>query len=62
MPESYRRTGRLSSAPLHDEAGGGVTVLVGGDWGEEVARVGPAVGADRAALGKGEPAAIISHK
>src|SRR3954462_5002085 len=47
------------AAPLHGQLRGRVAVLVGGYGGEKVARVSQAVGADRAALGQGQSAAVV---
>ena len=47
------------AAPLHEQPRRRVAVLVGRDRRQEVARVGQAVGADRAALGQRERAAVV---
>ena len=58
-----RRVGDLRhpqrTAPLHGQLRGCVAILVGRDRGQEVARVGQAVGADRPALGQGQGTAIV---
>ena len=47
------------TAPFHEQFGRRVLVLIGRDRGEEVARIGEAIGADRAALRQREGAAVI---
>ncbi len=47
------------AAPFHEQFGRRVLVLIGRDRGEEIAGVGKAVGADRAALRQREGAAVI---
>src|SRR5262249_11620547 len=47
------------AAPLHQQRGGLLFILVRGDGGEEVARIGEAICADRAAMGQRESAAVV---
>ena len=47
------------AAPFHEQFGRRVLVFVGRDRGEEIARIGKAIGADRAALRQREGAAVI---
>ena len=47
------------AAPFHDQPAGRLLVLEPGDRRLEVARIGQAVGADRAAIGQGELGAVI---
>ena len=46
-------------APLHEHAGGSVLLLVGGDRGQKVARIGETVRSDGAALRQRESAAVV---
>ena len=48
-----------AAAPFDHEVMRGVAILEGGDRGLEITRVGEAVGADRAAVGKGEFRPVI---
>src|SRR5690348_13409014 len=47
------------AAPFHVKLRGRVAILIGRNRRQEVARVGQAVGADRAALGQGQRAAVV---
>ena len=47
------------AAPFHEQFGRRVLVLIGRDRGEEIARIGEAIGADRTALRQREGAAVI---
>ena len=47
------------SAPLHEQFGRRVLVFIGRDRGQEIARIGKAIGADRPALRQREGAAVV---
>jgi len=47
------------AAPFHEQGRGLLHVVIGGDRGEEVARIGKAIGPDRAAIRQREGAAVV---
>ena len=60
VDRGMRQSGREQrAAPFHEQFGRRVLVLIGCDGGEEVARIGEAIGADRTALRQREGAAVI---